>query len=79
MKQMEKVRRDKNGSNDQMAVTSMQNESEEVTPVSNRVSNDQLKEATSQWNMTKEMGVTCGTERDKTLLLYPKMLWCIMS
>lgn len=42
----------------------VQNEIEEVTPTNNNVINVQLEEATSYWNMAKDMGVTCGTEQD---------------
>lgn len=39
----------------------------EETPTNNDVSTDHLQEAKYQWNMTKEMGVTCGTDHESII------------
>lgn len=50
-----------------LAHSEVQNENGEATSTNNRASTDQMEEATYQWNMEKELGVTIGTEHDKII------------
>ena len=41
----------------------VQNKNVETSPNTDGVSTNQLKEATSQWELAKDMGVTCHTDQ----------------
>jgi len=68
---LEKEIIDNNDNNTFAEAATVQNEKQiengEATSTSNGVNIDQHKEATYQWNMAKELGVTTGAEHDEVI------------